>query len=104
MKLQDGFTLIELLIAMAITSVLVAVALPQFSPYKARAYDTAAQSNLRSVFQACKGYWTFNSSDNPCLLTTVSHNEYGFIPSTAVEVTIESNANNTEYDLRVPVN
>ncbi len=98
MKLQDGFTLIELLIAMTITSVLVAVALPQFSPYKARAYDTAAQSNLRSVFQACKGYWTFNSSDNPCLLTTVSHNEYGFIPSADVEVTIESNANNTEND------
>jgi len=98
MKIQDGFTLIELLIAMAITSILVAVALPQFSQYKTRAYDADAQSNLRNVLTACRGYWTFNSSDNPCLLTTVSHNEYGFIQSADVEVTIESNANNTEYD------
>ncbi len=98
MKLQDGFTLIELLIVITITSILMAVAIPQFSQYKTRAYDADAQSNLRDVFRACKGFWTFNKSDNPCLLTTVSHNEYGFIPSADVEFMIESNANNTEND------
>jgi len=98
MKLQDGYTLIELLIITAIISILVAVALPQFYPFKTRAYDADAQSNLRNVFHACKGFWAFSSSDNPCLLTTVSNNEYGFIKSAPVEVTIESNANNTQYD------
>ena len=93
-----GFTLIELLIALFIISILVAVAVPQFSRYQARLYDTAAQSNLRSVFQACQDFWTFNSSDNSCLLTTVSNSDNGFIPSAIVEITIQSDVNNTEYD------
>ncbi len=95
---KKGFTLIELLVALFIISILVAVAVPQFSRYQARVYDTAAQSNLRSVFQACQDFWTFNSSDNSCLLTTVSNSDNGFIPSAAVEITIQSDANNTEYD------
>jgi len=93
-----GFTLIELLICLCIISILVAVAVPQFSRYQARLYDTAAQSNLRSVFQACQDFWTFNSSDNSCLLTTVSNSDHGFIPSAAIEIMIQSDANNTEYD------
>ncbi len=72
---KKGFTLLELLIAIAIISIVAVVAIPQFTKFKTRAYDADAQSNLRNVLTACRGYWTFNSSDNPCLLTTVSHNE-----------------------------
>ncbi len=95
---KKGFTLIELLITLFIISIVVAVAVPQFSQYKNRAYDAATQGVLRSVFTACQDFWTFNSSNNSCLLTTVSNTEHGFIPSASVEVTIDSNANNTEYD------
>jgi len=95
---KQGFTLVELLIVLAIISILVAVALPQLSLSKNRAYDTNAQSNLRSVYIACQDFWTYNNGNNPCLLTTVSNNEYGFIPSDVVEITIEIDANNTEYD------
>lgn len=98
MKHQQGYTLIELLIVIAIVSVLAAAALPQFYPFKTRAYDADAKSNLHNVYISCKGYWTFTSSNSPCLLSTVSNNEYGFNKSAAVEVTIESNLNNTEYD------
>jgi len=98
MNNKKGFTLIELLIVTAIISILAAVAIPQFYPFKTRAYDADAQSNLRNVFHACKGFWTFNSSNSPCVLATVADNEYGFNQSAAVEVTIESNANNTESD------
>ncbi len=95
---KKGFTLFELLITIAIISIVAVVAIPQFTTFKTRAYDADAQSNLRSIFTACQDFWTFNSSHNPCLLTTLSNTEYGFIPSADVEVTIDSNTNNTEYD------
>lgn len=95
---KKGFTFFELLITIAIISIVAVIAIPQFNKFKTRAYDADAQSNLRSVFTACKDFWTFNSSISPCLLTNVANTEFGFIPSDAVEITIESNANNTEYD------
>ncbi len=95
---KKGFTLIELLVVIGIISILIVVVLPQFSSSKVRFYDTDARSNLRNIFHACTDFWTFNSNENPCLLTTVSNNEYGFKKSADVEVTIEIDANNTEKD------
>jgi len=97
MKRDDGYTLIEILIVVAIISVLAAAALPQFYPFKTRAYDADAKANLHNVYLSCKGYWSLGNSSNPCVLSTISNNEYGFIQSEAVEVSIGNN-NNTESD------
>jgi type IV pilus assembly protein PilA len=57
---DDGFTLIELMVVVLIIAVLVAIAIPSFLGFRARAQDRAAQSDIRNVLLSEKAYWTDN--------------------------------------------
>jgi prepilin-type N-terminal cleavage/methylation domain-containing protein len=61
-----GFTLIELLIVVAIIGILAAVAIPQLGMYRAKAYNGAAQSDLRNFKTLLEGYH-YDSDSYPVL-------------------------------------
>lgn len=57
-KNEKGFTLIELLIVVAIIGILAAIAIPQFASYRAKAFNSAAQSDLKTMKTSLEAFYT----------------------------------------------
>ena len=60
LRSNKGFTLIELLIVVAIIGILAAIAIPQFSSYRAKAYNSAATSDLKNAKTTLESYFADN--------------------------------------------
>ena len=78
LRKNSGFTLVELLIVVAIIGILAAIAIPQFAAYRAKAYCSAAKSDLANYAIAQEAYFTdYNAYSTAATLT-------GFTASTGV--------------------
>lgn len=85
MKKEKGFTLIELLVVIAIIGILAAIAIPQFSEYKKKAFNGRAQTDLRNGITSEEAYFVDEEEYATCSddCTDVLP---GFVQSDGVEV------------------
>ncbi len=80
---EKGFTLIELMIVIAIIGILAAIAIPQFSAYRARSYNAAAMSDVRNMMTAQEAYFVDFDTYADGVASVVFSN-YGYVPSAGV--------------------
>jgi len=96
MKKNEGFTLIELMIVIAIIGILAAIAIPQFSAYRQRSFNAAAEADVRNAATAQEAYYV-DFQRYTATVTGLIGATYGFY--TSQDVRIGGALTGTQYQM-----
>ncbi len=91
-KNQKGFTIMELMIVIVIIGILIAIAVPAYNSFRARAQERACQSNMRTLKTAAAIYFADTNTDATAVtdLTPYLDNAEGITcPTTNATYTVE---------------
>ena len=80
---KKGFTLIELMIVIAIIGILAAIAIPQFSVYRTRSYNSSSHTDLKNACTAQEAYFV-DWSTYTSTLDNITASPYGLYLSNKV--------------------
>jgi type IV pilus assembly protein PilA len=97
MRKNEGFTLIELMIVIAIIGILAAIAIPQFSAYRTRSYNSAAESDLRNAATAQEAYYVDHQTYVADPQTNLVGATYGLF--TSQNVNLDGDAADQQYTM-----
>ena len=95
---EGGFTLIELLVVIIILGILLAIAVPSYIGFKAKAEKSAAAANVRAAVPAVEAFYADNGAYTNMSVGGSAASPPGlayYDPGSAAKVTVESSSANT---------
>jgi type IV pilus assembly protein PilA len=96
---EKGFTLIELLVVILIIGILAAVAIPTFLNQRGKAYDSNAQSQVKTAQIAEETYATDNNGNYTTSAAALQAIEPSLTDTSSATLTVNATPSGDEYQV-----